>query len=443
MRIGLIEINDSGLDVSLDGRPLMRSPGYAVIANQRLLVGAEAMQNARLLPRWTHTRFWQQLDTQMLKVGHPQIRHSADLAYAHLASIWTAIKDRRPDAVVLATPGDYSREQLSLLLGIAKEVGLPVQGLIDTALVAANGHPLNQQVLFLDIHLHRVTLSELQTRNERRHAKTVTVTDSGLHRLWDRWADSIAKQFIRSSRFDPLHDGISEQRLFDALPDWMRSREELADLPFELVLDTRAYQTPVSTEHLLPACESLYPLILQAIKAQVADQTATLLISHRFMGFPALMEALSMLKNVTVERLGPAAVMQGTGTHLDEILGENGQINLVTSLANPAADNHEVSPAIDRSATHLLFNYHATPIGQLLRLEGIHQGQLLKATEQARCVLNSRGGSVFVVAASIDRVYLNDHLVDGELEVKPGDQLVIDQQSIRFISLDQAPSTRP
>ena len=109
MRIGLIEINDSGLDVSLDGRPLMRSPGYAVIANQRLLVGAEAMQNARLLPRWTHTRFWQQLDTQMLKVGQPQIRHSADLAYAHLASIWTAIKDRRPDAVVLATPGDYSR----------------------------------------------------------------------------------------------------------------------------------------------------------------------------------------------------------------------------------------------------------------------------------------------------------------------------------------------
>ena len=35
------------------------------------------------------------------------------------------------------------------------------------------------------------------------------------------WAHTIAETFVRRTRFDPLHDGASEQRMFDALPGWL------------------------------------------------------------------------------------------------------------------------------------------------------------------------------------------------------------------------------
>ena len=69
MATGLIELNDSGINVSVDGKNMLQSPGYAVLDGKRLLLGTEAMNNARLLPRWTNTRFWQQLDTNPLQVG--------------------------------------------------------------------------------------------------------------------------------------------------------------------------------------------------------------------------------------------------------------------------------------------------------------------------------------------------------------------------------------
>ena len=57
MTLGIIELNDSGIQVAVDGDLVTTSPGYAVMDGEKLLVGAEGAQFARLLPSWTNNHF--------------------------------------------------------------------------------------------------------------------------------------------------------------------------------------------------------------------------------------------------------------------------------------------------------------------------------------------------------------------------------------------------
>ena len=63
--------------------------------------------------------------------------------------------------VLLAVPGSFSADQLSLILGIAKACKMPVVGMVDAAVAAsAHGFP-GARLLHLDLLLHRVVLTEM------------------------------------------------------------------------------------------------------------------------------------------------------------------------------------------------------------------------------------------------------------------------------------------
>jgi molecular chaperone DnaK (HSP70) len=57
------------------------------------------------------------------------------VAYAQLAALATDLPGDARDTL-LAVPGWYSREQLAVLLGVAREAGFTVVGLVDAGLAA-------------------------------------------------------------------------------------------------------------------------------------------------------------------------------------------------------------------------------------------------------------------------------------------------------------------
>ena len=63
MTIGIIELNDLGIQVSCDDEIVVTSPGCALINNGELLVGTDALKLIRLLPSWTSNHFWNNLNT--------------------------------------------------------------------------------------------------------------------------------------------------------------------------------------------------------------------------------------------------------------------------------------------------------------------------------------------------------------------------------------------
>ncbi|MEX0940992.1 MAG: hypothetical protein WD002_00435 [Pseudomonadales bacterium] len=437
MPTGFIEINDAGIRAGIDGDIRHCSAGFAVMDGDRLLIGEEGRKKARLLPRWTNNRFWNQLGVDPVPNGTAMVRHHADLAFAHLEEVWKQLAGETRQ-VVLAVPGFYSREQLGLLLGMARECGIPVAGLVDTSVLAASDNVQHPTVIHLDIFLHRITLTILRADTNLRRIETVTVSEIGLFTLWDRWANIIASQFIQTSRYDPMHQAISEQALYDQLPEWIAQLEESRSHNFELEYGDTRHRVSVSQEQLLGACATVYPRIVQLIRDHIPQGgSATLLVSDRFTGFPGLMDSLHLIANVDMTILASDSVPRAVVTHEDRIISTSGTVSHVISL--PVSLSHNAAtttpPEASTQPTHLLNNNHATAIGNALHIAGITDGRIRASDDNALCTIYRRGNNTYLENHTGAAVILNGRQAPARQALTTGDVLTIDDKSLTLITV--------
>ncbi len=445
----LIELNDSGIQVFQSGKLVTVSPGYAVLDGNNLLVGDRGAANARRLPRWTNNKYWNQLGTETMANGTANVRHHADLAFAHLEHIASQL-DQDVENLVFAVPGHYTKNQLALLLGMANECQLNVKGLVDIGLVSVATPGPHNLVFHLDIYLHRIVLSVFRNDGLLRRAETLTVAESGLFTLWDRWANIIADQFIQSSRFDPIYQAESEQALYDQLPAWIKNLDT-THKPFELEHKNANYSVNVSPDQLLSACTNIYPQVIQAIRNQIpTNERAKLYVSHRFKGFPGFSDSLALLSNVEVAVLEDDAVAQGTELHLEKIVQDN-QVAHVTSLPLPKMQSepqdlqHSTNPHIGRTSihspeatpTHLLLNAHASAIGMRLPL-GIANNDVIEINEtNPVCVIYRENKAAAIeLPEDTDQVLLNNAPVTNGTRLSAGDRLTLGNETATLISVE-------
>ncbi|MEX2489113.1 MAG: hypothetical protein WD356_06235 [Pseudomonadales bacterium] len=437
MPLGIFEINDAGIQTTIDGDIVNVSPGYAVLDGEKLLIGEEGMANSRLLPRWTNNRFWNELGTDPITGQTANIRHHADLAFAHLESLWQSVRGQ-VDEVVFIVPGFYSREQLGLLLGMAQECDMPVAGIVDNALVSVCQQPLTPTTLHLEIYLHRITLTALSADGRLAQRETQTVTETGLFTLWDRWANVIANQFIQASRFDPLHQAVSEQKLFDRLPDWIQNLRTNRGNTFDLHVGEVNHSVAVSSEQLMKACARIYPLIVQDIRSLVpAGEIANLYISHRFRGFPGFEDSLQLLNNVRLFWLERNHTINGALAHKDKIVSGSDAVSHVVNLPIEGAQQ---SRSVSRSAgrpTHMLSGNHATAIGTSFKLGANLNDGISEDLDNPVAVLYPRGDKLIIEVRDNERVKVNDQRVDQEISLAAGDRFTIDGHEITLISVSK------
>ena len=155
-----IELNDAGVALAsgADGRAAALgepSPGFAVLHEGRVLVGAEAAARHRVSPLHAQNRFWQALGVDRLPWSAGAIATGADLAHTHLSAVLApVVRDGAVEALCAVPPG-YSREQLGLLVGIVNECGVTVRGVVDLGLAACTTVPPAPHTLHLDLQLHQ------------------------------------------------------------------------------------------------------------------------------------------------------------------------------------------------------------------------------------------------------------------------------------------------
>lgn len=293
-----IEIHDAGLvAVPADAAP---EPGYALLDGKALVVGRAALDRARLLPRYVHHRFWHELDVETLARPFPRSLAAADLAHAHLADFWGRV-GAGVGSVVLALPGAFSERQLALALGIARACGIPVDGMVDTALAAASGVAA-REMLHLDVHLHRLVVTALHRTEDGLARGRVEVGDGiGLVAVRDALARRFAELFVRATRFDPLHSAAAEQELYRRLDDWLAGLARGGSA--EIVFAGRAIETTLG--ELEPATAALRERTRELVRAaRRAGERPTLLVSHRLAPLPGVLRSLG---EATVLAAGAAA----------------------------------------------------------------------------------------------------------------------------------------
>src|SRR5690606_21884541 len=211
------------------------APGMAILDEQGIVTGAEAAARVRLKPLLAQTGFWRGLSTAPLTRASRFARTPADIAFAQARSLLGSYKSQE-EGVLLAAPAGYTREQLSLLLGVVNETGLPVAGLVDAALAACSLEPAPERVLHLELELHQAILTVLE----------------------QTCMNFNAIQFALRTRSDPLHEASSEQRLLDELPGWLAALSEAEHISLPMQFAGRALEIELEREQFIEAVQSHY-----------------------------------------------------------------------------------------------------------------------------------------------------------------------------------------
>ncbi len=306
-----LEINDAGLVLASEGELLAEEPGIAMLDGAEPQTGAEAAKRARLKPLFAEYRHWQDLADAPLARPMPAARTLAEVAYAQLAALRRAVSGR--DATtLLAVPAAYTRDQLALLLGIAREAGFEPTGLVDAALAAVAREPAPAQLIHIDLGLHQATLSVLEHAGHLRRSRYELLPQRGLLALQQGWLDMIASSFVRRTRFDPLHEAGSEQRMCDELPGWLATAAEGGVVNIELTSADGPLSVEIPAEEFAAAARHHYDDYLRAVqRARPTGGTLHLRLSHRCAALPGLRERLAELRDVEIATLPRGAAVLG------------------------------------------------------------------------------------------------------------------------------------
>jgi hypothetical protein len=363
MSTAIIELNDSEIRLATGDNILLRQPGYAVLADNGITTGKPAYAIARSNPRQTYHRYWSQLNQDSLLVPSRLARHHADLAYAQLLAMHE--QAGKPQEVVFAVPGNYSREQLALLLGIVQACPFTAVGLVDaaTASVAAIAEP--GVYTHADIHLHYAVVSTLEVTDHVSRTSVKVINDTGLAAIHETCVASFADAFIDQSRFDPLHHAETEQELYNQIPLALHSLQRSDDLTLEINFKNKRYQARIFREPLLEKLNDHYETIYRELAG-----TAVPLISDRLHGLPGFSGKPG---NAIV--VDEQAVFQGCSINLMNIRTAGSALSFITRLpasksptinrgndiATPQSAGREIPTAV--TASHLLINHRAYPLG--------------------------------------------------------------------------------
>jgi hypothetical protein len=444
-----LELNDAGLQLAraTDGGPAEllgdESPGVAVLLDGRVVLGREAALRQRVTPLHAQNRFWYELGLEPLPWSARGVATQADLAHAQLTQVLAAAQPATDAALIIATPPGYTREQLGLLVGIASETGLPLRGLVDLGLAACVMQTAARHVLHLDLQLHQAAITAFELApgdGLLRRTRYELQRGAGVLAFQQALAAAIASEFVRQTRFDPLHQAATEQRLHDSLPGWLveiaRGGEVAAEIPF----GTASHRATLTAAQLSGAIEALANEVQRLVQAaRPAGLAVQLCVSHRIAALPGLSARLAALRDCHMVELRGGAAALGALAARDSILRPQDAIALVhrlppataaAGLAPEAAT--EVDIPTEAVPTHVLFRGRAWPVtaepltlgwsvATAARILSLPAG--IAGLSKSHCTLVRRNGQALVEDHSTYGTFVNDERVAGHVALRVGDVL--------------------
>jgi hypothetical protein len=446
--IGL-ELNDCGLLaaagnppelIELDGQA-RESPGFALPQKKGLLVGKAAESQAHLFPRQILNHFWDHLNTEPLEHPGKYIPQShAEIVYRHLSLIWQQLQTRGNE-VVMAVPSFYKREQLGLILGIARELGMPVKGFVPLTLAASSHICPEKMLLHIDVHLHRVEVSYLEQGESLTLRDSATTAGKGLIRLYREWVDAIAREFVAATRFDPLHQASTEQHLYDRLPAILSHFRHNSAMLFEINGGSTPYSITLERDLFIREAESVYAEILRLIERmrnkRSKNQTPVAIqLSHRLTRLPGCRARLAMLKGAQIIELDRGAAAKSVPEIWHQVAAQhnNRETSLFTSRPwqLPRRSNNQgisTAQASFSGPTHVLYRNIAYPITEKpltvgCTQDGEHSIAIITGETDGLCskhfTIERRGKDIILNDTSAQGTFVDEKRVNGSIKLKLG-----------------------
>ena len=446
-----LELNDAGIMAAAKEPPELlhvdgddrETPGFALPDKEGLLVGKAAEGKAHLHPLQIYNSYWDQLNTEPLERPNIYAQNHAEIAYAHLSHIWKNIKDHG-DEVVMAVPGFLQKAQLGLILGITEALSIPLKGMIALSVAAASKHCPGRMLLHLDMHLHRAEISLLEQGDYLTQKASITLKDRGLHHLRAEWIKAIAREFVRTTRYDPLHKASSEQELYNRLPGVLAALQRKASEMFEMEVGSETYCVKLTRDLFTRKAKGVFQEIGQRVvemweRHRQPEEPMTLQMTHRVSGLPGCKEMLTGIADTNNVDLEPGSAAFGALQVPYEPTGREvrGAVSFLKSRPwqqrkRPSIDSHvEEHPLPHRIThpTHLLYRAVAYPISDRSLIIGSGSGQEgvdvriegeLAGVSRKHCSLHLRGKKVVLTDHSTYGTFVDDVKISGTVVLRLG-----------------------
>lgn len=425
MSIATIELNDVAIRIDSESGTSL-SPGYAVVDGDRLLIGEAGLANARLLPRWRNNRFWQSLDTNPLNEATPSIRHHADLVFSHLESLADQIKQQ--SGLILLVPSDYTGEQLGLLLGITRELGLPVSAMLDEG-VAAGLNASLPRAIYVEIYQHRWVMTTMTTGQHIQRTNSQTIGNRGWSSLMDQWAALLANRFIAEHRYDPAHQAASEQQLYDRIPLWLSD----PDTPPSLDVGEALRTITISEAEWQSVCSdqiaNVTRVITDHIDSAKSSDSIEILLGPQAGSVPGLARSLELIDSANVTALAQDATSALVRSHGETIASLSSDVTHIVQL--PISNENSPHTPQASPVTHLLGGYSALRIDSNLDISGVANGKPVSGDSPAFSLVR-HGSRTFLDPH--EPVSLNGSPTRESTEVAPGDVITLNDCDLLLIS---------
>lgn len=356
MMFAALELNDLSLLIQTEDGALHAEPGFARLTRDGIETGEAARALAWREPQHVYNQYWSQLSQAPLPNRHRHARHHADIAYAQLRRLWQ--EAGAPEGLILLVPGSFTREQLSLLLGMAEALPARVRAIIDSGLAACT--EVDADTLHVDLQLHDAVLTVCRPQGGSiRIVEQEIFPGFGMTQLQNAIARHISELLIEGYRFDPLHSSDTEQAIFDQLPQWLtrlrwegtvsaKLPSDRGDLP--CILDRDTLKTLVAAR-------------LATVRAFLEKwPSANLLLAHAAGPLTGLVDEFA-----NADVAGQTAATQRCLNHQADILDQVDDLYRVRALYRSQSDTAGRPPEAvngERLATHLLCGDLAMPLGK-------------------------------------------------------------------------------
>ncbi len=440
-----LQLDDRTFAAARDGTVLHSSAAVAFDGAGAEQVGSDAWAMQRRVPTHVSTRHL----FEVASVREPSERAltitSAELARrlaSHLQpgeSAWVAVSAL------------FSPAGLSALLAIARQRDLRVAGFIDAATASVAALAPGRTSFVLEIGLHHVAVTAVEATASARRRRAVVSTRGGLVELYEGWLDLIGASMVKRTRYDPLHDAVTEQQLFDALPRLASEANATGGTTAAVTAGTERFEAALSRDQFASAAEPLYREIMRAFNdLRHAGTAATILAPRLVLDMPGFREKLEALRNCEL-----LAVADGFSAAAASVIdlppSESADADAVRLVRRaPAARQEALDPLVEvatlgdpvqeQDPSHVLFEGRAFPLdrGPLLvgrggeTAIGLPLPEGLAGISRRHCTFLREGERLVLVDHSAYGTFVNGERVIERVRVRAGDRVRLGEPGVEL-----------
>ena len=426
-----IEFNDSGIVVCDSRQRLLNSPGYAITLSTQQWLGKDARDRAFLHPNECNHRFW----AHIARAKSGTVDHTnTKLALQHLESIWNKVSTD-VDAVILTVPATFTKSGLGILLGICRQLLIPVRAMIHHAVLSPRQADHDGTTVHVDMQLHHTAITQLDEINKEFVVARSEVLDQiGLHSLYVQVAEFIAQVFISNTRLDPLHSAELEQQLFNNLPTWLQAMQMQEVVRCQLEYQNSSFEVAIEAEEikttLKPQLNKIAGALISMNVAQPIIACTSELLNQQ-LGFDQFIYS----QGIMVRSLATGHHAQQSLYHAEQILSTDAQVYLNKQLpysvmtdALPSANN--IGTDATDTPTHILYRNRAYSLLDNLYVSKSSQTKLRihydpEESPASFLSIQNLSGVLTIKASGHKEITVNDQIVESYTQPVVGDSIRI------------------